>query len=272
MPRSLGIAAPSYIFYPAQLQSLVSQARSTLQETAIEYSNGNPKLAKGIQAQLEIALKLYEEDKELPLVLNLGMRTFYTVTCYRFLIVSHDTCRAWLFRYGSALLLNKSTVPITEFSPGPTPFATRPKRTFTSINSILFSPLSRGRSHIASSDPSAPPHVDPNYLAHPLDIAAQIEGTKLARRTLREPPLNGIFNGGFEPGAQVRSDEEIEEWLRGVAAADGRETGTASMMPEDMGGVVDTSLKVYGTSNVRVAGEFIWSESEGGLYHIISTC
>ena len=27
---------------------------------------------------------------------------------------------------------------------------------------------------------------------------------------------------------------------------------TAAMLPKDIGGVVDTSLKVYGTSNVRV--------------------
>jgi choline dehydrogenase-like flavoprotein len=120
---------------------------------------------------------------------------------------------------------------------------------------VLYAPLSRGRSHIASSDPFALPHVDPNYWGHPVDIAAQVGGIKLARRMLRTPPMDSIFNGEFEPGDQFQTDEEIEGWLRGVVASDNHEVGTASMLPEELGGVVDTSLKVYGTSNVRVTGE-----------------
>jgi fructose/tagatose bisphosphate aldolase len=73
-PRSLGIAAPNDIFNSSQLQSLLTQARGNVQETAIQFSNGNAKLAKGIQAQLEIALDLYEQGKELPLEMNVGMK------------------------------------------------------------------------------------------------------------------------------------------------------------------------------------------------------
>ena len=79
VPRSLGISAPSDIFNASQLKSLISEARSTVTQTAIEFSNGNPKLARGIQAQLEIALDLYEQGKELPLELNLGMTGFTAI-------------------------------------------------------------------------------------------------------------------------------------------------------------------------------------------------
>lgn len=133
--------------------------------------------------------------------------------------------------------------------------ANRPKRTFTTVNSVLYSPLSRGRTHITSSDPFASPSVDPNYWAHPIDIAAQVGGIKLARRMLRTSPMDSIYAGEFEPGSQFQTDEEIEEWLRGVVASDNHEVGTASMLPQELGGVVDTSLNVYGTSNVRVAGK-----------------
>ncbi|KIJ41960.1 GMC oxidoreductase, partial [Sphaerobolus stellatus SS14] len=136
---------------------------------------------------------------------------------------------------------------------GPTPFANRPRRTFTTINSVLYAPISRGRTHINSSDPLAFPQVDPNYWGHPMDIAAHVGGAKLARKMLRTPPLLSIFDGEFEPGDQFQTDEEIEGWLRGVVASDNHEVGTASMLPEELGGVVDTSLKVYGTNNVRVA-------------------
>jgi hypothetical protein len=72
VPRALGIAAPRDIFNSSQLHSLIAQARANLNDTATEFSNGNPKLAKGIMAQLNIALKLYESGKELPLEMNLG--------------------------------------------------------------------------------------------------------------------------------------------------------------------------------------------------------
>ena len=85
-PRSLGIAAPTNIFNSSQLQLLINQARNTTQETAIEFSNGNPNLAKGIQAQLDIALNLYEQGKGLPLELNLGMKlSAADVTTFLFL-------------------------------------------------------------------------------------------------------------------------------------------------------------------------------------------
>ncbi|KAJ7195916.1 alcohol oxidase [Mycena pura] len=136
---------------------------------------------------------------------------------------------------------------------GPTAFAARPARNYTAINSVLYAPLARGRTHIVSADPLAPPAVDPAYWAHPLDVAAQVGGIKLARRMLAAPPLGAVNQGEFEPGTDKDTDAKIEEWLRGVVASDNHEVGSLSMMPQKLGGVVDTSLKVYGTRNVRVA-------------------
>ncbi|KAJ7823795.1 alcohol oxidase [Mycena olivaceomarginata] len=102
-------------------------------------------------------------------------------------------------------------------------------------------------------NPLTPPAVDPAYWAHPLDVAAQVGGIKLARRMLVAPPLDSIYAGEFEPGADKTTDADIEGWLRGVVASDNHEVGSLSMMPQGLGGVVDTSLKVYGTANVRVA-------------------
>lgn len=71
-PRSLGIAAPSDIFSKDQLDSLVTAGRKSLQDDATAFSNGNANLAKGIAKQLDAALTLYSENKELPLEMNLG--------------------------------------------------------------------------------------------------------------------------------------------------------------------------------------------------------
>lgn len=80
-----------------------------------------------------------------------------------------------------------------------------------------------------------------------------VGGLQAARKVLRSPPLDGIFVEEFEPGRNVESDEQVEAYLRSVAASDNHEVGTMSMMPRSLGGVVDTELKVYGIGNVRVA-------------------
>jgi choline dehydrogenase-like flavoprotein len=201
------------VFAQAELKELVAQARANLSLFATQFSNGNPKLAKGIMAQHLIALNLYEQNKELPLEMNL--EPGYS---------------------------------------GPTAFANRPKRNFTTINSVLYAPLSRGRTHIASGNYSSPPSVDPGYWSHPIDIAAQVGGIKLARKMLFTGPLGKTSTGEFEPGADKSTDDKIREWLRGVVASDNHEVGTMAMLPEELGGVVDTTLTVYGTQNVRVAG------------------
>ncbi|KAJ7264152.1 alcohol oxidase [Mycena rebaudengoi] len=211
-PRSLSIAAPSDVFTRSQLTALISQAQSDLAHYAEQFSNGNPALAKGIAAQHRIALSLYQNNKELPLEMNL--EPGYS---------------------------------------GPTNFTARPARNYTTINSVLYAPLSRGRTHITSSNPLTPPAVDPAYWAHPIDVAAQVGGIKLARKMLVAPPLDSIYSGEFEPGAEKDTDDKIEDWLRNVVASDNHEVGSLSMMPQSLGGVVDTSLKVYGTANVRVA-------------------
>ncbi|KAF5371664.1 hypothetical protein D9758_003587 [Tetrapyrgos nigripes] len=211
-PRSLSIAAPSDVFKQSQLNSLLDDAKKNLHSFATQFSNGNPSLAKGIEAQHRIALELYRQDKELPLEIN--VEPGYS---------------------------------------GPTPLANRPARNFTAINSVLYAPLSRGRTHISSSDPLSPPLVDPAYWSHPIDVAAQVGGIKLARKMLTTPPLGSVYQGEFEPGLDKQTDEEIEEWLRGVVASDNHEVGSMAMLPREMGGVVDTKLKIYGTRNVRVA-------------------
>ncbi|KAJ7454179.1 alcohol oxidase, partial [Mycena latifolia] len=212
VPRSLGIAAPSDVFTPDQLKTLLAQAQANLTRFAEQFSNGNPALAMGIAAQHKIALALYQREKELPLEMNVEP--------------------------GYA---------------GPTVFNQRPARDYTTIISVLYAPLSRGRTHIVSANPLTAPAVDPAYWAHPLDVAAQVGGIKLARRMLVAPPLDSIYAGEFEPGKDKDSDAKIEEWLRGVVGSDNHEVGSLSMMPQDLGGVVDRALKVYGTQNVRVA-------------------
>lgn len=56
---------------------------------------------------------------------------------------------------------------------------------------------------------------------------------------------------------EIRDDKEriekIKDYIREFVAPVYHPVGTAAMMKKEEGGVVDPELKVYGTSNVRVA-------------------
>jgi hypothetical protein len=51
---------------------MLNDARNNIDANAAEFSNGNPDLAKGIAAQIRIALDLYSQNRNLPLELNYG--------------------------------------------------------------------------------------------------------------------------------------------------------------------------------------------------------
>ena len=74
VPVSLGMAKPTDIFSSTRLHTLINSARRNLNQTAIEYSNGNPKVAAGLRILLNKTLELYEQGTGLPVELNLGMR------------------------------------------------------------------------------------------------------------------------------------------------------------------------------------------------------
>lgn len=60
------------------------------------------------------------------------------------------------------------------------------------------------------------------------------------------------------PGPDVQTDEQWEAWLRTVISTEYHPGCTCAMLPLDLGGVVDANLKVYGTSNLRVADSSVF--------------
>jgi choline dehydrogenase-like flavoprotein len=135
---------------------------------------------------------------------------------------------------------------------GPTALDKRGNQNFTTINAVFYNPLSRGRTHISSTDYNARPAVDPAYWSHPVDVAMHVASYQAARKLLQTPPLRSIYVQEFEPGVDVQSDKDVEAYLKTVANSDNHEVGTMAMMPEALGGVVDTQFRVYGLENVRV--------------------
>ncbi|PWN38534.1 alcohol oxidase [Meira miltonrushii] len=109
--------------------------------------------------------------------------------------------------------------------------------------------LSRGSIHITSSDPSLSPSIRPNYFHAPFDLDVSTFGTQYLRKIGNSPAYSDAFvKSEAIPGLQA----DIHEYTRTTFASEYHPIGTTSMLPRKDGGVVDTKLKVYGTSNLRV--------------------
>ncbi|KAL4244614.1 GMC oxidoreductase family protein [Abortiporus biennis] len=130
-------------------------------------------------------------------------------------------------------------------------FAPNPGSRYHTMFVMHLHPFSRGSVHINSTDPLASPVIDPQYFSNSVDLDVLTSGVKFARKVLTTGPL-GESHVGFAPGQPKpsASDEEMKEWVRSTTW---HPTGTVSMLPRELGGVVDSTLTVYGTANIRVA-------------------
>ncbi|GAB1525248.1 hypothetical protein RhiTH_008406 [Rhizoctonia solani] len=134
------------------------------------------------------------------------------------------------------------------FGPGPA----KPNTSYISIIMCIQHPFSRGNIHLNTSDPLSPPAIDPNYLSKQIDQSILVESVKFADKIAKTEPLAAMLVGRQDPSADIKSDEDIANWVKGNIRTLHHPIGTAAMAPKSLGGVVDEKLKVYGTSNLRV--------------------
>lgn len=120
------------------------------------------------------------------------------------------------------------------------------------IQAAIQHPLSRGSVLINSTSAFDPPVIDAGYLTHPGDIQVLIAAFKFARMVSQTQPLAGIIGEELTPGDAVETDAQWEQWIRQQVSTEYHASSTASMLPEESGGVVDTALRVYGITGLRV--------------------
>ncbi|WVQ94469.1 hypothetical protein IAU59_001548 [Kwoniella sp. CBS 9459] len=121
-------------------------------------------------------------------------------------------------------------------------------------------PFSRGTVSIQSNDPFSYPSVDPRYFAADVDMQIQIAGLRMARKIFQTDPLKSIVTEENAPGFDTvpdnngdgGSDDDWRAWIQQGFSSVHHPIATCSMMSQDLGGVVGSDLRVYGTSNLRI--------------------
>ncbi|KAI6083927.1 hypothetical protein F4821DRAFT_243694 [Hypoxylon rubiginosum] len=136
-------------------------------------------------------------------------------------------------------------------------FITQPSgvRNWFTAATLLAHPLSRGSTHITSASPAASLAIDPKFFSHPFDVEILARHLQQLHAILHTEPLAShlVQNGQCLPSALDFSNlNDVRDHIRRMAVAAHHHSGTCAMMPRELGGVVDSQLKVYGCRNLRV--------------------
>ncbi|KAG6839846.1 hypothetical protein C0991_011120 [Blastosporella zonata] len=119
------------------------------------------------------------------------------------------------------------------------------------LHVYLVRPSSTGAVLLRSSDPFDLPSVNPNYLKAPEDAAKLARGVRLLLKIAQTEPLAGYLDQDFrrpdlDHGTHLKSDEEILQLIKERVETVYHPASTCRMAPQEMNGVVDSQLRVYG--------------------------
>jgi choline dehydrogenase-like flavoprotein len=112
-------------------------------------------------------------------------------------------------------------------------------------------PRSRGTVRLASSDPTVPPLIDPNYLAEAYDRETYLDALDAARSIGAAAPLDHWRDAELLPDAACQSREERLAFLARVAYTHHHPVGTCRM-GIDQDAVVGPDLRVRGIEGLSV--------------------
>jgi choline dehydrogenase-like flavoprotein len=178
--------------------------------------------------------------------------------------------RAYLFGRGPATVVPgglhafiktrpELAVPDIEFmfrgtSPHPHlwfPLVRPPFRDGFGIRPTLLHPDSRGEILLRSADPRDPPRIRYNFFSVPDDLERLRNGFRLARDLAHQAALDPYRGAETNPGDQVKTDAEIDAWLRRTVITAHHPAGTCPMgtRPD---AVLDPQLRVNGVAGLRV--------------------
>ncbi|KAF7564101.1 hypothetical protein G7046_g39 [Stylonectria norvegica] len=109
------------------------------------------------------------------------------------------------------------------------------------------------RGTVRPSTPSMfdPPLLDPRYCSNPIDCEILVLGLQLNTKLIQTDAMKELMPIP-DKGFNTTDADELMRRVLGRIDTERHPCGTTAMLPLDLGGVVDSELKVYGTCNLRV--------------------
>ena len=132
-----------------------------------------------------------------------------------------------------------------------------------SLRAVLLHPESRGTVSLASADARQRVRIRPRFLSEPRDLATLCEGVRIARKILRQKPLDAFGAEESSPGAHRTSDEDIAAFIRATAVTAHHPAGTCRMGQDELA-VVDPELRVHGIECLRVVDASVMPDLVSG--------
>ncbi|WGG60657.1 choline dehydrogenase [Brucella intermedia] len=124
---------------------------------------------------------------------------------------------------------------------------------------------SRGSVTLRSANPREKPVIEFNYMSHEDDWADFRHCVRLTREIFGQAAFDPYRGAEIQPGAQVQSDDEIDNFIREHVESAFHPCGTCKMgAVDDPMAVVDAECKVIGVEGLRVADSSIFPRITNG--------
>ncbi|PBC02647.1 choline dehydrogenase [Mesorhizobium sp. WSM3860] len=124
---------------------------------------------------------------------------------------------------------------------------------------------SRGSVSLRSPDPKAKPVIRFNYMSHPEDWSEFRHCIRLTREIFGQKAFDGFRGKEISPGSHVRTDDELDAFIRDHAESAYHPCGTCRIgRADDLTSVVDPECRVIGVEGLRVADSSIFPRVTNG--------
>ena len=124
---------------------------------------------------------------------------------------------------------------------------------------------SRGQITLKSADPAAAPKIEFNYMSHPDDWVEFRTAIRAARTIFGQPAFAPYRGKEIQPGDDVQTDDQIDDFIREHAESAYHPCGTCRMgRADDPNAVVDQHGRVIGVDALRVVDSSIFPRVTNG--------
>lgn len=131
------------------------------------------------------------------------------------------------------------------------------------VHACQLRPESKGSVGLRSTDPFDTPKIDPNYLATEEDRRVMREGLKIMRDVIGQNALKPYRGPEMSPGESVKTDEEIDTFVRQNAETIYHPVGTVRMGADERA-PLDGQLRLRGVDGLRVVDASVMPTLIGG--------